>query len=141
MEKHPGLPKEFEESLQKTLGSSFSDFIDSLQKPSPTSIRINPDKLHATNSNAVPWSQFGQYLTERPKFTLDPVFHAGAYYVQEASSMLPVAALFARIWSKLLSPDTLIPGKLNEPPTLIVPATSKLSRINTFPLKIALKQQ
>lgn len=87
MEKHPGLPKEFEESLQKTLGSSFSDFIDSLQKPSPTSIRINPDKLHATNSNAVPWSQFGQYLTERPKFTLDPVFHAGAYYVQEASSM------------------------------------------------------
>ena len=35
----------------------------------------------------VPWSSFGYYLAERPSFTFDPVFHAGAYYVQEASSM------------------------------------------------------
>src|SRR5205085_11886564 len=27
------------------------------------------------------------YLSERPSFTLDPIFHGGAYYVQEASSM------------------------------------------------------
>jgi 16S rRNA C967 or C1407 C5-methylase (RsmB/RsmF family)/NOL1/NOP2/fmu family ribosome biogenesis protein len=87
MEKHPGLPKEFEESLQNTLGISFSDFIASLQTPSPVSIRLNPNKQHSDNLNTVPWSQFGRYLTERPKFTLDPTFHAGAYYVQEASSM------------------------------------------------------
>jgi 16S rRNA C967 or C1407 C5-methylase (RsmB/RsmF family)/NOL1/NOP2/fmu family ribosome biogenesis protein len=35
----------------------------------------------------VPWSQFGFYLQERPSFTFDPLFHAGCYYVQEASSM------------------------------------------------------
>lgn len=35
----------------------------------------------------VPWSQAGFYLTERPSFTFDPLFHAGCYYVQEASSM------------------------------------------------------
>jgi 16S rRNA C967 or C1407 C5-methylase (RsmB/RsmF family) len=35
----------------------------------------------------VPWSQFGFYLKERPSFTFDPFFHAGRYYVQEASSM------------------------------------------------------
>lgn len=35
----------------------------------------------------VPWSTNGLYLSERPSFTLDPLFHAGAYYVQEASSM------------------------------------------------------
>lgn len=35
----------------------------------------------------VPWSQFGFYLKERPSFTFDPLFHAGSYYVQEASSM------------------------------------------------------
>jgi 16S rRNA C967 or C1407 C5-methylase (RsmB/RsmF family)/NOL1/NOP2/fmu family ribosome biogenesis protein len=35
----------------------------------------------------VPWSQFGFYLEERPSFTFDPWFHAGCYYVQEASSM------------------------------------------------------
>jgi 16S rRNA C967 or C1407 C5-methylase (RsmB/RsmF family)/NOL1/NOP2/fmu family ribosome biogenesis protein len=35
----------------------------------------------------VPWCQHGYYLTTRPAFTLDPLFHAGAYYVQEPSSM------------------------------------------------------
>ncbi|MEM6377359.1 MAG: RNA methyltransferase [Bacteroidota bacterium] len=35
----------------------------------------------------VPWNNSGQYLPERPSFTLDPNFHAGRYYVQEAGSM------------------------------------------------------
>src|ERR1700722_8669678 len=35
----------------------------------------------------VPWSSWGYYLPRRPSFTLDPLLHAGAYYVQEASSM------------------------------------------------------
>lgn len=35
----------------------------------------------------IPWCETGFYLKERPQFTLDPLFHAGAYYVQEASSM------------------------------------------------------
>ena len=34
----------------------------------------------------MPWSRDGRYLAVRPSFTLDPDFHAGAYYVQEASS-------------------------------------------------------
>ena len=37
--------------------------------------------------NKVPWCEYGFYLNERPAFTLDPLLHAGAYYVQEASSM------------------------------------------------------
>ena len=35
----------------------------------------------------IPWCNAGYYLPERPVFTLDPLFHAGVYYVQEASSM------------------------------------------------------
>ncbi|UAY52439.1 methyltransferase RsmF C-terminal domain-like protein [Ferruginibacter albus] len=35
----------------------------------------------------IPWNSHGYYLSQRPSFTLDPLFHAGAYYVQEASSM------------------------------------------------------
>ncbi|HET9055196.1 MAG TPA: RsmB/NOP family class I SAM-dependent RNA methyltransferase, partial [Cyclobacteriaceae bacterium] len=93
MKTPPGLPKEFEESVQKTLGNSFPEFIESLQTPSPVSIRLNPHKYTADNTNAVPWSKSGKYLNERPKFTLDPVFHAGAYYVQEASSMFIEQAL------------------------------------------------
>ena len=58
-----------------------------------TSVRINPFKLTGSKipplggGGAVPWSSNGYYLPERPSFTLDPLFHAGAYYVQEASSM------------------------------------------------------
>ena len=69
-----------------------------------TSIRFNPNKFayslkaspfggslqeneRSSLEGAVPWSSNGFYLSERPSFTLDPLFHAGAYYVQEASSM------------------------------------------------------
>lgn len=93
MEKHPVLPKAFEDSLQSTLGAAFPDFVKSLQQPSPVSIRINPNKNKEQITDSVPWSLFGQYLNERPKFTLDPTFHAGSYYVQEASSMFVEQAL------------------------------------------------
>jgi 16S rRNA C967 or C1407 C5-methylase (RsmB/RsmF family)/NOL1/NOP2/fmu family ribosome biogenesis protein len=62
-----------------------------------TSVRLNPGKLstaiHAgsplsfTLGQPVPWSRYGYYLDQRPSFTFDPLFHAGLYYVQEASSM------------------------------------------------------
>ena len=35
----------------------------------------------------VPWCSEGYYLSGRPQFTFDPLFHAGCYYVQEAASM------------------------------------------------------
>ena len=35
----------------------------------------------------VPWCRNAFYLSERPNFTLDPLLHAGVYYVQEAGSM------------------------------------------------------
>src|SRR5687767_714062 len=35
----------------------------------------------------IPWTNSGYYLSQRPSFTFDPLFHAGCYYVQEASSM------------------------------------------------------
>lgn len=40
----------------------------------------------------VPWCAWGRYLPERPAFALDPRWHAGAYYVQEAASMFVAAA-------------------------------------------------
>lgn len=61
-----------------------------------TSIRINPfkpSKLNWPLSNSVSWCSSGFYLTQRPSFTLDPLFHAGCYYVQEAGSMFIETAL------------------------------------------------
>ena len=55
------------------------------------SIRLNPlkpfDLSHLPISETVGWCENGKYLSERPFFTFDPFLHAGAYYVQEASSM------------------------------------------------------
>ncbi len=52
------------------------------------SIRLNPLKPAYVAGLPVPWCTNGRYLPTRPSFTLDPLLHAGAYYVQEASSML-----------------------------------------------------
>jgi 16S rRNA C967 or C1407 C5-methylase (RsmB/RsmF family)/NOL1/NOP2/fmu family ribosome biogenesis protein len=54
-----------------------------------TSIRINPAKKSKIKNqkSKIPWSEYGFYLDQRPSFTFDPLFHAGCYYVQEASSM------------------------------------------------------
>lgn len=57
---------------------------------SVTSIRLNPNKPYPhtlESASLVPWCDTGYYLHQRPIFTLDPFFHAGCYYVQEASSM------------------------------------------------------
>lgn len=58
------------------------------------SIRLNPYKLSVEDVLAthpelepVPWCPDAFYLPSRPAFTFDPLLHAGAYYVQEASSM------------------------------------------------------
>jgi 16S rRNA C967 or C1407 C5-methylase (RsmB/RsmF family)/NOL1/NOP2/fmu family ribosome biogenesis protein len=87
MKNQSSLPKEFEDAMRSKLGGAFDLFLTSLQQPSPVSIRLNAHKPAPITGEAVAWSSFGKYLPERPVFTLDPVFHAGAYYVQEASSM------------------------------------------------------
>lgn len=52
------------------------------------SVRLNPNKPYKHSyTHGVPWCKYGFYLTDRPIFTLDPAFAAGAYYVQEAGSM------------------------------------------------------
>ena len=82
------LPEEFKNQMKSRLGSSYPAFLDSLQEPAPVSIRYNIRKLARPPGNEIPWCTTGRYLDERPSFTLDPLFHAGGYYVQEASSML-----------------------------------------------------
>lgn len=81
--------------MQRLLGADASgQFLEALKAPTPVSIRLNPrktltqpDGIAPTAGDEVPWHPQGRYLPERPVFTLDPAFHAGAYYVQEASSM------------------------------------------------------
>ena len=94
------LPKEFEETTKALMGEElYNTLLRGLGSEPPVSIRLNPFKPSADlfkgygdaekgiSMKPVPWAKDGYYLSERPSFTLDPLFHAGAYYVQEASSM------------------------------------------------------
>ena len=56
--------------------------------PFSTAIRLNPFKgCEGPEGEPVAWSRYGRILSERPNFTLDPLFHAGCYYVQDSSAM------------------------------------------------------
>ncbi|WP_026897974.1 methyltransferase RsmF C-terminal domain-like protein [Daejeonella oryzae] len=84
------LPPAFIRSLRDNYQLEEESFLKSLSNSSPvTSIRLNPYKPASIYNSAerVLWCDQGRYLSERPFFTADPLFHAGCYYVQEASSM------------------------------------------------------
>ncbi|WP_242918879.1 methyltransferase RsmF C-terminal domain-like protein [Pontibacter liquoris] len=89
------LPISFKERMQGLLGGEYARFEQALEQAPPVSIRLNAAKLPSTAFSLppVPWAVQGYYLPERPRFTLDPLLHAGAYYVQEASSMFLEQAL------------------------------------------------
>jgi 16S rRNA C967 or C1407 C5-methylase (RsmB/RsmF family)/NOL1/NOP2/fmu family ribosome biogenesis protein len=93
------LPEKFLESLNGIEGFNKDAFVKIHESGEQvTSIRINPNKLSSpdfifSTSQKIPWTQNGYYLKERPSFTFDPLFHAGCYYVQEASSMFLEQAL------------------------------------------------
>ena len=105
------LPASFIDYTRALLGDEEYDKLAvAIQQEPPVSIRLNDGKLKIENGkcrivpqagcitdfqlsafnfefNQVPWSSEGFYLDERLTFTFDPLFHAGCYYVQEASSM------------------------------------------------------
>ncbi len=86
------IPKLFIERITEQMGEQEAHaLLESLDSTSPTSIRLNPAKrgtepLLSYSPQSIGWSEWGRYLSSRPSFTLDSAFHAGAYYVQEASS-------------------------------------------------------
>lgn len=84
------LPKDFAEYTRELFGDErYRKFLSSFETDVPVSIRLNPWKPSDApqESTAVPWCRHGYWLASRPDFTLDPLLHAGCYYVQEAASM------------------------------------------------------
>ncbi len=102
------LPEEFVHETRQVLGEErFERYLQSFEEEPPVSIRLNPRKLKGSvadgspvgdsfpcpsrftvaDGERVPWCEQGYYLPYRPQFTMDPLLHAGCYYVQEASSM------------------------------------------------------
>jgi 16S rRNA C967 or C1407 C5-methylase (RsmB/RsmF family)/NOL1/NOP2/fmu family ribosome biogenesis protein len=89
------LKAEFAVQMEGILGPEWPDFLRATQMSAPLSIRVNAAKWTGPKNHdgQVAWCAQGFYLAQRPVFTLDPRWHAGAYYVQEASSMVIGEAL------------------------------------------------
>ena len=92
------LPAVFTEKTRLLMGEErFERYLQSFEEDAPVSIRLNPMKaspnpskgrgVQVLDGERVPWCRHAYYLKQRPNFTMDPLFHAGCYYVQEASSM------------------------------------------------------
>jgi 16S rRNA C967 or C1407 C5-methylase (RsmB/RsmF family)/NOL1/NOP2/fmu family ribosome biogenesis protein len=120
------LPNAFKIQMQNLLGKEVDSFFSELETSSPISIRYNPNKNAdlPIEHEKVQWASAAFYLKQRPLFTADPLFHAGAYYVQEASSMFLEQALIQhcslnkknRILDLCAAPggkSTLIAGLMN----------------------------
>ncbi len=89
------LREDFIHSLEGCEGFLADEMIAAHQEATPVSVRLNPKKATGPENvfpvenigNMVAWCPNALYLNSRPSFTMDPLFHAGTYYVQEASSM------------------------------------------------------
>lgn len=88
------IPDGFSEKMHSVPGLDATQLIQSLDTDASVSIRLNRRKPTAkgvgmyTDMSPVTWCSNGYYLQERPVFTLNPLLHAGAFYVQDASSMI-----------------------------------------------------
>lgn len=86
--------KEFLDRLSSAIGSEAAEkAVAAMQEEASVSVRLNPSKRPVSalpileGAARVPWCEEGYLLVKRPVFTLHPLFHAGAYYVQDSSAM------------------------------------------------------
>ncbi|PSJ74062.1 RNA methyltransferase [Sphingobacteriales bacterium UPWRP_1] len=91
------LPPSFSGRMCALLNNEFEAFSDALlHQKSKTAIRLNPRKMPQgifETTQPVPWYALGLLLQNRPVFAADPLWHCGAYYVQEPSSMFVAEAV------------------------------------------------
>ncbi len=91
------FPQKFIQQLQGLFSETESRaLLEALEQPAPVSVRLNPyfkGQLCVPHEK-IPQCETGYFLKERPLFTADPAFHAGAYYPQEANSMW-IGAVFS----------------------------------------------
>ncbi len=90
------LPEAFKNEIKEMLGSEAPAFFAAMEEPPTLALRLNPLKKYADTAysgEVVPWESMGRYLLPGTKPGASIAHAAGAFYLQEASAMLSVAAL------------------------------------------------
>ena len=95
------LPQEFTDNMKELLKDEFDDYMSCLDKPVTHSLRINTNKISINdflkinpfNLKKIAWTTDGFYYDDNDLVSKHPYYHAGLYYLQEASAMLPAETL------------------------------------------------
>ena len=102
------IPQGFIDEMRSLLGEQECQALcRALDEPATVAVRMNPARPIASplpEGEPVEWHPQSRRLTDRPQFTLMPEFHAGAFYVQDPSSMF--------ISHAVAHAATLLPGEL-----------------------------
>lgn len=104
------FPQKYLDEIRELLGDEYDDFIKSYEKPMNHGLRINtlkttPEAYLALTSETlrrVDWNELGFYYDGSQKYTKNPLYHAGLYYVQEPSAMRPAHLLPIEAGDKVL---------------------------------------
>ena len=97
----PTIPEAFLNSMKDLLGEEYEGFLHSLDEPPHRGLRLNLRKWSEEEaagafpelSEKIPWAAGGRLLPENFPASRLPEYHAGLYYIQEASAMSPGDAL------------------------------------------------
>ncbi|TCZ74285.1 rRNA cytosine-C5-methyltransferase [Paenibacillus albiflavus] len=131
------LPSAFTDKMKHMLQEEFTDFMASYDEPRLFGLRINGIKLSPEEFQAkkredfhltpIPWADHGFYYQEENRPGKHPYYHAGLYYIQEPSAMLPVELLDVQPNDRVLDlcaapggKSTQIAAKLGGTGTLVV---------------------
>lgn len=105
------IPQDFEKKFRSLMNlSEFDEFISALYEPKVAGMRINRLKVNLSQwheitpfrTDPVPWTRDGFYLDEDHRPGIHPYYHAGLYYIQEPSAMLPAELLGAEPGDRVL---------------------------------------
>jgi 16S rRNA C967 or C1407 C5-methylase (RsmB/RsmF family)/NOL1/NOP2/fmu family ribosome biogenesis protein len=83
------IPPLFVKQIEQLFGADANLLLQAIDNDAVTSVRMNPFKPTDAfrEEEKVQWCPTAYNLRQRPEFIFDPLFHSGAYYVQESSSM------------------------------------------------------
>lgn len=112
------LPIDFINRMKEYLGNDFSEFLSSYDNLPYKAFRINSEKacnldLSRLGTEPVPYAD-NAYYTQNEDIGSSPLHHAGAYYIQEPSAMLPVKILSPEKGDKVLDLCSAPGGKSSQ---------------------------
>jgi NOL1/NOP2/sun family putative RNA methylase len=104
------LPETYVSKMKNLLKSEYEDYKQSLECERYYGLRSNDLKITSSEFNNIspfeleniPWATNGYYYSKNEQPAKHPFYHAGLYYIQEPSAMVPAAVLPIQEGDKVL---------------------------------------